>query len=206
MKIVPYILLVASACFYGCHVTPTVAPVDRPAPKIQSDDTGFSAARFPLLDVPEDFDAISLFVSDPAAVAPWTKSQRLPISSIKDIGLSGKVRLAKFGPKATEAGYPVLMADDRGHMFGFCATNVTDYNGFGDSFILGTLSPSRRFLRVLPGTPTYEYLFSLVWSFSQDQRYQCSPAYLEKIRSRLRLSPEDFRRFLSKPDRHGTHG
>ncbi len=165
----------------------------------------FSPLRFPLLEVPEDQAAIAAFQSDPVSKQPWMQAGRHPPTNLKDIGLSGSVHLALFRRTQVDPAFPILLADGHGHLFAFCATSETDYNGYGDAFLLGDIRPSRRLVKVTPDSEAYRFLFSLVWSFARDSRYQCGPAMLKNVQQRLRLSDEDFAQLLSQPTWSRSH-
>lgn len=159
----------------------------------------FSPLRFPLLEVPTDYAALTAFQRAPVESQPWMLGERMPPTKKEDLGLHGKLSLAVFSRSQSDPAYPILLADSDGHLFAFCATSETDYSGYGDAFVLGALRPSTRLVRVRPGTDSYRFLFSLVWSFARDTRYQCSRETLEKARASLHLSEAEFRELMSKP-------
>lgn len=159
----------------------------------------FSRLRFPLLEVPEDGAAIAAFRSNPASTQPWMETGRRPPTNLKDIGLSGPLHLALFRRTQSDPAFPILVGDSHGHLFAFCATSETDYNGYGDAFLLGDIRPKRTLLKITPDSEAYRFLFSLVWSFARDARYQCEAATLKNVQERLRLSDDEFAQLLSQP-------
>jgi hypothetical protein len=194
MKSPRYLLIFGALLVGGCR---SHRPTPPSAPTQQSGD--FSELRFPFLDVPEDLPALDRLRENPASVQPWLSGSKKPPESLKDLGLSGELHLALFRRSQGDDAFPIVIADAQGRLFAFCATSETDYSGYGDAFVLGALRPSRALPRVLPGSASYRFLFSLVWSFADDKRYKPDPAVLEIARNRLRLSTEEFRQLLSEP-------
>lgn len=103
------------------------------------------------------------------------------------------------GRDVTDPAFRILISDEHGHLFAFCATRGNDYNGYGDSFVLGSLRPSRKLVRVELGTKSYQFLFSLLWSFSREPRYQCDHTTLERYRRSLGVSEDEFAELLEEP-------
>jgi hypothetical protein len=159
----------------------------------------FSPLRFPLIEVPTDYAALAALQNAPVKSQPWMMGECKPPTTKADLGLHGKLHLAVFRRSQRDPAYPILIADSDGHLFAFCATSETDYSGYGDAFVLGALRPSSSLIRVHPGSDSYRFLFSLVWSFAKDERYQCSRETLEKARASLHLSEAEFRELMSEP-------
>jgi hypothetical protein len=148
--------------FGGClHPTPARPETSRPHGRF------YSTLRYPFLEVKSDPECIRRVEDDPLASPPWLRSrQRAPIR-LRDLGLSGKLSLVDCGRGVSDPAFRVLISDEHGHLFAFCATRGNDYNGYGDSFVLGALRPSRKLEKVELGTKSYQFLFSLLWSFSR---------------------------------------
>ena len=186
--------LLAVLLLCSCH---SPQPATPPTPTQESGK--FSELRFPFIEVPEDRSALKHLQDDPISAQPWLSGSRRPPESLKDLGLSGELHLVLFRRTQLDPAFPVVLADAKGRLFAFCATSETDYSGYGDTFLLGAIRPSPTLERVLPGSASYYFLFSLVWSFAKDARYQPDAAILKDAQSRLRLSDEEFRELISEP-------
>lgn len=145
-----------------------------------------------------DFQTLEAFQHDRVASQPWRQTTNGAPTSLKDIGLEGRLKLVLF-----EAGWyevKIIVADERGRMFAFCATDDRGRSeGYNGAFLLGDIEPSPGLPQAQLKTESYQFLFSLVWSFADDPRYQYDKAYQERVRIRLGLSEEDFALFMKEP-------
>lgn len=86
-------------------------------------------------------------------------------------------------------------------MFSFCSSPIhnIESDDFVDAFYLGNVIPGKGMVRVIEGSASYRFLFRLVWSFSQDERYRPSKETLERARKQLNLTESEFEELLLEP-------
>ncbi|MEO5958454.1 MAG: hypothetical protein ABIZ49_05560 [Opitutaceae bacterium] len=161
----------------------------------------FPPSRFPLVEVETEPVAFDRIRNDPIRSQPWMQGARLPPTTLEDLGLHGKLSLSALAGGKTEWGTHVIVSDSHGNLFGFFSAQarigVTD--DFKEVFWLGGLARSKDLVRVDAWSPSYRFLFSLVWSFARDDRYQPSRETLEKARQHANLTESELTELLTEP-------
>jgi hypothetical protein len=161
----------------------------------------FPNTRFPLLEVKKDFDAVERLMADPVGSQPWMRGPRKPPVSLRELGFKGKPSLVCFEGGQREWGTVVVLSDRSGNLFAFCTSQVRigESDEFVDAYFIGGLRPSKHLVRVDEWSPSYRFLFSLVWSFAKDKQYQPSSTTLAKARAHANLSESEFAELLKEP-------
>ncbi|MBS0633544.1 MAG: hypothetical protein JSS11_16665 [Verrucomicrobia bacterium] len=161
----------------------------------------FPDTRFPLLEAAANQSASERIERSLIENQPWLKGDLKPPTALSDLGLKGKLSLIDYGGDKASWGTRVVIADSSGHIFAFFSGQVRkgESDDFVDAFYLGGVTPRKGMLRVFEGSPSYRFLFRLVWSFSRDARYRPSKATLERARAQLNLTESEFEELLTEP-------
>ncbi len=161
-----------------------------------------SDVRFPslpLLDVKPEEKLAAAFKRDPEKSQPWLSGDRKPPLSIEDLGLHGQVRLVDQGLYFDGGSQFYLLADQAERLFAFCTSNPNPSES--PAFLLGKVHFSNPGgLRVPLGSPSFEFLYRLVWSFSRDPRYRPDPETLRRFREDNRLSEGELDERMKEPN------
>ncbi len=182
MKLLCAFLTLALMAFGGCaHHTPETP----------------ESARLPLLSVLDDEARLAEFTRAPAALQPWLHGDRHPPVCLADLGLTPPLQLVHHSVYLDGGSQDWLLRDDAGHYFEFCTSFPGD---LPVAFLLGGAHWSEpHLLSVADGTPSFRFLFDLVWAFADDPRYRNDPKLLERVRISVGLSREEFARYYQKP-------
>ena len=194
-----YLFVIGTVVLAGCTANTPKTPAIGPTPPAYPNDP-FPKTRIPLLSVVPDNLALERLSLDPVSSQPWLQGPRRPPESLADLGLTGQLSLVKYGNPQWEA-HDIVVMDETGRMFAFCATIISPYKPGDDAFILGTTHPQKSAPRVTPDSRSYRFLFDLVWSFADDPRYHYTKRQAETLRTSMHLTDEEFEIIIHKPRR-----
>ena len=189
MKMKPALVLISAA------VLALTSCISHKRPIASSD--GFP--RLPWLKVEPEEELIAAFEKDPEKSQPWFAGDRSLPLSIQGLGLNGKVRLAKQGLYLDGGSQCYLLADEKDRLFAFCTSNP--HSSASPAFLLGRMHFTEvGSVRVPLGSPSFQFLYRLVWSFSRDPRYQPDLEILRRVREELGLSEKEFAEMRKEPN------
>ena len=159
-----------------------------------------SSPRLPFLHVEGEEKIVAAFDKDPDATQPWASRNQIAPLSLDDLGLTGKIRLASSEGLYLDGGsHAYLIADEKDRLFAFCTSNPN--SSAPPTFLLGRLHFTKTgSLRVSAGSPSYEFLHRLVWSFSRDPRYQLDPEVLRRVLKDHKISEKEFEEMAKEPN------
>ena len=192
-----YASFVAALVLVGCTANTQRAPAVPTGPTAYRNDR-FPKTRIPLLSVTPDNMALERLSLNPVSSQPWMQGPKRPPESLADLGLKGRLCLVKYGNPRWEA-HDIVIMDERGRMFAFCATIISPYSPGDDAFILGTTRATKSALQVKPDSRSYSFLFDLIWSFADDPRYHFTKRQAEILRTSMHLTDEEFEIITHKP-------